>query len=88
MMILFIIYVLVSVLLIPFAWIVGCIGKLSSKNANYSAMDKAMNLLFIPFGLVILSLDVIADLYYFWKNSFRRGLKLKIIEKDSSLLSH
>ena len=88
MMILFIVFVLVSIVLMPLAWMVGCIDKLSSRNSNYSPTDKVMNLLFIPFGLVMLSLDLIADIVYFWTNSFRQGLKLKIIEKETSLMNH
>ena len=88
MMILFMVFVLVSVVLMPLAWVVGCIDKFTSRNSTYSSTDNVMNLLFIPFGLVILSLDLLADIVYFWTNSFRQGLKLKIIEKETSLLNH
>ena len=71
MMIFFILYIIISFLLIPFAWIAGCVDKMFSKNTNYSTMDKVFNYMFIPFGTIVLMLDMIADLYYFWKNSFR-----------------
>jgi hypothetical protein len=75
MTILFLIFVIVSVALIPFAWIVGCVDKLNADSTHYSQTDKICNYLFIPFGAIILPLDILADMSYFWKNSFRQGLK-------------
>jgi len=88
MMILFLIFVVVSVVLIPFAWIVGIIDKLSAKNANTDKMDEICKYLFIPFGPIILFLDLLADLSYFWKNNFRTDLKKNIIVKGDSKLNH
>lgn len=50
--------------------------------------EKAFNLLFIPFGLPILCMDVIADMFYFWKNNFRSDLVKNIIERERTLISH
>jgi hypothetical protein len=48
------------------------------------------NILFIPFGLPILCLDMLADMYYFWLNNFRPADDLKqiIIPKEKSTVSH
>lgn len=82
------IYIISSLVLIPFAWIVGIVDKLSAKNTQYTELDKLCNYLFIPFGLVILMLDMLQDLNYFWKNNFRTELKQNIIVKEKSLLTH
>ena len=42
----------------------------------------------IVFGFVYLILDLIADIYYFWKNNFRLELKKIIIDRDNTMLSH
>ena len=82
MTIMFIVFVAQSILLLPFAWVVGCIDKYKAKNSAYDEMDKIGNFLFYPFGLVYLSFDLIADLYYFWVNNFRDGLKKNIIVRS------
>ena len=48
------------------------------------------NILFFPFGIPILALDVLADLWVFWKNSFREGETLDqiIIIKEKSTIVH
>lgn len=40
--------------------------------------------------MVFLSLDAVVDIYYFWVNNFRmsEGLKVIIIEKEKSTISH
>ena len=45
---------------------------------------------FFPLGLVIVSLDTVADMYYFWVNNFRPKEELKqiIIPKENSTISH
>ena len=47
-----------------------------------------MNYGFFIFGLVYLLLDLFADIYYFWHNNFRAGLKKIIIEVEDSTVSH
>ena len=66
----------VSIVLIPIAWIVGVYDKsVKSNNQNMTQADRMMNLLFIPFGPIILFADLMADFFYFWKNNFSTDLK-------------
>ena len=88
MVIFFVIFLVVSVALIPFAWIISVVDKLSTSNSNYTPLDKVFNYLFILFGPLILTLDVLSDLNYFWKNNFRTELKMNIIVKEDSRLTH
>ena len=71
----FMLFIAVSVLLIPFAWVAGIYDKFKGNNMSYGPVDKMVNFMFIPFGPIILALDVVADLAYFWKNNFRSNLK-------------
>ena len=88
MSIIFAAFLVVSLVLIPFAWVRGIYDKIQQKNTNYNRTDQVFNLLFIPFGPFILLLDLIADVIYFWKNSFRTDLKMNIIPQNISQLSH
>jgi len=82
MIIFYTIFVAVSLVCIPFAWIIGVYDKLTAKNTNRDTMDKVFNYLFILWGPLILIFDVFADTVYFWKNNFRVDLKKNIIVKD------
>ena len=76
-------YVLVTFALIPFAYVISCLDKLNSNNSILSFKDKLINVyIFIPFGIPILVLDAVADIFYFWWNNFRRELKKIIIVKE------
>ena len=91
MQILFGFYLLCSVALLPVAYIVGIFDKIASMKTQTSERERIMNnLLFIPFGPVILAFDILADMFYFWKNNFRpsEGLKVIIIAKEKSTISH
>ena len=76
MIILNALFTVVSIVLLPIAWIVGCLDKFLSsdkkKSKSSAFLDKYT---FYAFGMVILVLDVISDLYWFWKNNFRTDLK-------------
>ena len=88
MLVLKLLFAVVSIALIPFAWIMGIVDKLMSIGWITNSNEKLMNnYLFIPFGPVILALDVVADLYYFWINNFRQELKQIIIPKDESKIT-
>jgi len=65
-------FIVVSIVLIPIAWIMGIIDKL--KHPSKDKVDNIVNMLFFLIGPVILFFDVIADLYYFWLNNFRLDL--------------
>ena len=88
MLIFFILFVAVSVVCIPFAWFVGIVDKFTAKNQSKDMRDVICNYLFVPFGPIILALDLMADCNYFWKNNFRSELKKNIIVIDDSKLTH
>jgi len=81
------IFLIVSILLIPVAYVAAIIDK--AKNMKYlNQKDQIMNYGFFVFGFIYLFLDLFADVYYFWLNNFRTGLKKIIIEVEDSTLSH
>ena len=86
MMVFFLIFIVVSVMLIPVAWCMGIIDKL--KHPSKDKFDNIVNMSFILLGPVILTFDVLADLYYFWINNFREDLLKNIIAKEVSFVSH
>jgi hypothetical protein len=86
MLVFFAIFIVVSIVLIPVAWVMGCIDK--SKHPSRDKMDNIVNLMFFIIGPVILFFDVIADLYYFWMNNFRQNLLQNIIAKEISNVTH
>ena len=82
-------FVIVSLVLIPFAWVVGLKDKLNQLNSIQGKNDKMMNVfIFIPFGIPILCLDLLADCYFFWVNNFKQDLRKVIIERQRSKVSH
>jgi hypothetical protein len=86
MLVFFSFFIVGSIVLIPIAWIMGIIDKL--KHPSRDKLDNIVNMLFFLIGPVILLLDVVADLYYFWKNNFRQNLLQNIIAKEISLVTH
>lgn len=82
-------FVIVSVLLIPFAWLVGCGDKIKSLKTQPNMHAAIMNnYMWFPFGMLILTADCFADMVYFWKNMFREDLKQIIIPKEESTITH
>lgn len=80
MMIMFIPFIGYSIFLIPFAWVIGSMDKLASLRNLKTMKEKILNVyIFIPFGIPIMCIDLIADLYYFWSFNFRSNLKKQII---------
>jgi hypothetical protein len=68
-------FILVSLLLIPAAYIIGVVDKLKTLSTQKDPKAKVMNnFIFIPLGIPILLLDFLMDLRYFWKNNFRTDL--------------
>jgi hypothetical protein len=64
-------FILISVLLIPVAWIIGIIDKTKAIKPTDTPMDTLRNLgAFILLGPLILVLDCFADSYYFWHMMF------------------
>ena len=82
-------FVVVSLLLIPAAWVIGIKDKLSQVNSMKNKNDKMMNVfIFIPFGIPILFCDLLTDCLYFWVNNFKTDLRKVIIERQRSKISH
>jgi hypothetical protein len=80
---------LVSFALIPFAWIVGTIDKARSIRPTDTSKDIVMNLvLFALLGPVILVVDSVVDIYYFWTVMFKTKMKQIIIEREKSSIDH
>ena len=64
MLIFNVLFIAISIILIPFAYFVGIMDKIKTMSQQKDPKQKLMNnLLFIPFGLVILFFDIIA--FYF-----------------------
>ena len=81
-------FIAVSLVLIPFAYIIGCFDKIKTL-AKVEGKEKLWNnLLFIPFGIPILVCDFLMDIKYFWLNNFRLELQEIIIPKEKSLITH
>ena len=80
MLVFYSLFIIVSICLIPFAWVFGIIDKVKSQTSSTPLKEKILNFgLFIPLGIPILFLDTLCDFYYFWKNNFRRDLQKIII---------
>jgi len=89
MMFFFVVFLLISLILIPAAYVLGIIDKVKNLQNMASGTEKCMNLgLFIPLGIIILAFDTLVDLTYFWKNNFREDLKKTIIVKEKSEITH
>lgn len=88
----FTLFLVLSVILIPVAYLVGVSDKINAIKVS-KLFDKSqlyINLaVFVLFGPFILVLDlVVGDIYYFWMNSFRRDLKKCVIKKEVASVSH
>jgi len=82
-------FIVVSLVLIPFAYLIGIVDKLRTLAAQKDPKSKIMNnFMFIPFGIPILLCDFMVDLLYFWRNNFRVDLQEIIIPKEKSYISH
>ena len=88
MTIFFIVFILVSIMLIPLAHIKSVIYKIRAisnlKDSNYQILIKEIIsvLLFLFFGVFMLLLTLLADCYYFWINNFRTNLKKIVVENE------
>ena len=87
----FAVFAVISILLLPLAYVMGILDKVKTLNMQGSFLEKLKNnLIFFPTGLIILGFDTLADMYYFWVNNFRLSEDLKqiIIVKEKSNISH
>ena len=70
-----IVFLCVSIILIPFAWLIGISDKLKLLDEYQTKADLFLNIgVFIPFGPFIMLLNTLADFVYFWINNFRKDL--------------
>ena len=86
----FTLFVVVSLILIPFAWMAGIPDKVKAIiYTDVGIKEKILNsVLFIVIGPIILFFDLIVDMVYFWIYNYRRNLQKIIIEKEKSTVSH
>jgi len=84
----FVLFILVSILLIPIAWLVGIADKLSHSSEENNSKRSLNILIFIFLGIPILILDLGADMYYFWMNNFRGNLNKIIIIQEKSTITN
>lgn len=83
-------FLVVSILMIPFAFLL----TLSLKAKQFWKADQVRDkfkkgiymIAYAAVGLPLLTLSIFSDFYYFWKNNFRSKLKKIIIEKRKSTL--
>jgi len=84
----FVLFVATSILLLPFAWFVGVSDKLASP-VEGNPKRRNWNIgLFIGIGPLILCMDMIGDIIYFWKNNFRSNLNKIIIVQEKSTITN
>jgi hypothetical protein len=91
MVIFFGLFCFVSLLLTPVAYIFAIFDKVKTINQQATPQDKLKNnILFLPFGLIILCFDFLSDMFYFGVYMMRPEEELKqiIIPKDLSTISH
>lgn len=92
MLLLFCVFVLVSALLLPFAYLKSLVVKIRlifrSSQTTYEMTVSALNfLLFLLTGLPIMFMTSLVDCYYFWENNFREQLNKIVIENEPSTIS-
>jgi hypothetical protein len=62
-----VLFTALSIVLIPFAWIIGTFDKIKAIKPTDTPKDIVMNLgVFALLGPVVLILDSFADSYFFW----------------------
>lgn len=85
-------FLVVSITLIPIAWLISITDKINAIN-EYKFADKRHLyvdlVVFVFFGPIILALDtLVGDVPYFWVNSFRSDLNKCVIKKSIASVSH
>ena len=90
MMIIFVGFIAISVILIPFAYVKSIVFKLRAlltmKNSTQKNLREAIYgfVFFVLTGILMLLADVFADSYYFWKNNFRSDLKKIVVDTEKN----
>jgi len=91
MSIMFVLFIGVSAILMPFAFLKSLLLKFKlvfSQNATSDTVIKLVEfIIFFTLGIGIMLLTFLADCYYFWANMFRNKLKKIVIERDPSTIT-
>ena len=93
MMIMFIGFIIISIVLIPFAYLKSMLFKFKFIYQAHSTQQiiwRSLSLiLFIFLGIGFMYLTFFTDCYYFWKNNFRPEEQLKkiVIEREKSTIT-
>jgi len=88
MLIFFIAFIATSVILLPLAWIIGTIDKISNQSHERMYTKIREIILFIFAGPFILVADIMADILYFWKYNFRSDLNRIVIAQEKSTIKN
>lgn len=93
MLLVYVYYIVICGLIAPVAYLLSCGKKLKnlySQNSKENGYREKMidNVGFFVGGIVILALNMVSDSYYFWINNFRTDLKMIIVEKDQTKITH
>lgn len=91
-LIIYIIFLIGSIIMIPFAYIKALSFKFqvifNAKSNKEYMIRTGQCLFFLIMGLPFLTINLFTDFYYFWANNFRSNLKKIIIEKNKSELTN
>jgi hypothetical protein len=91
MLIMFSLFVVVSLVLLPTAFLQSVLRKLQQIFKAKTTIQQIMGILyfmsFCILGLPIMLLTFLADCWYFWEDNFRSDLKKIVIEKEPSTIN-
>ena len=91
MLIMFSFFVIISLVLLPFAFLQSLMRKLQQifkAKTNLQQIGKIVYFItFTILGLPIMLLTFLADCWYFWEDNFRSKLKKIVIERDPSTIN-
>lgn len=85
MIINYLIFAVASIAMIPLAFVFSLLAKMkkisaaSTSSELFAALGNSF--FFLVFGLPLLSLSLVSDFFFFWKNNFRTNLKQVVIER-------
>jgi len=93
MLILFIGFIIISLLLLPFAYLKSLIFKLRQifipgATPIQIAQKSAAFIIFLFMGIPIMLMTQMADCFYFWANNFRVQLKKIVIETEQTAITN
>lgn len=87
----YLIFLVASIGMLPLAFLFSLLVKIKKLQTASSSREMCAvlgNILFfLILGLPLLTLSLVADFFYFWKNNFRTGLKQVVIERVISTIN-